>query len=105
MRTGRHTVTLNLGFEDNGTKKTEQCRVIYRGLSILDGSEIDERLDKTNDKREALVEWLTAIVIELPDIIEDNGSPVTPDREFFSMLDTFYLYRINSAIQNDRVGN
>jgi hypothetical protein len=43
-------------------------------------------------------------VLELPDIT-DNGQPVAPTAEFFATLDTYYLNRINQAIQDDRSGN
>jgi hypothetical protein len=101
---GRHTVTVNLQFEENGNKMTEQMRVVYRGVSLRDGAQIEDRYAKMEDKREALIEALVANVVELPDV-QDNGQPVQPTAEFFGTLDTYYLNRINQAIQDDRAGN
>jgi ABC-type Na+ transport system ATPase subunit NatA len=106
---GRHTVKVVLSFEDQngaGDKKTETMRVVYRGISLSEGQVIEDRLDAASEakKRETLIEVLAEAVIELPDVT-DNGEPVKADREFFSTLDTYYLNRINQAIQDDRAGN
>lgn len=103
---GRHTTTARLVFENgDGTKTTEEMRIVYRGVSLREGQEIENRVDALaeSDKRQALIDALCAVVLELPDV-EDAGAPVKPDQEFFATLDTYYLNRINQAIQDDRQG-
>lgn len=101
----RHTATVKLPFEDAATGKvtTEEMRVVYRGVSLREGAEIEARAEAASDERAALVAALCEVVIELPDV-EDNGQPVKVSAEFFETLDTFYLNRINRAIQEDRQG-
>jgi hypothetical protein len=101
---GRHTVKVTLSFEDNGKTSTEQMRVVYRGISLDEGEQIEAQFNATPDKRQALIDALVHNVIELPDVV-DNGQPVPPSAEFFATLDTYYLNRINQAITDDRQGN
>jgi hypothetical protein len=102
----RHTVNVTLHFEDHngGGKTTEQMRVVYRGTSLREGRELQEKLKTIPDERDQLIEALTRTVLELPDL-EDQGQPVPVTPEFFNTLDTYYLNRINQAIQDDRSGN
>jgi hypothetical protein len=103
---GRHTVKVTLSFEDNGNGKstTEQMRVVYRGISLDEGEQIEAQFNATTNKRQALIDALVHNVVELPDLV-DNGQPVPPSAEFFATLDTYYLNRINQAITDDRQGN
>jgi hypothetical protein len=104
---GRHTVVVKLPFEDPTTGKvvTEEMRVVYRGVSLRDSQEIEDRVNAAgeDDERKGLVAALCEAVIELPDL-EDNGQPVQPSVEFFETLDTFFLNRIGRAIREDRQG-
>ncbi len=104
---GRHTVVVRLPFEDKGGTETfEEMRVVYRGTSLREGGEIEAKAiaeAATTDQRTALINVLTEVVMELPDIV-DNGQPIKPTADFFATLDTFYLNRINAAIQEDRQG-
>jgi hypothetical protein len=101
---GKHTVKVTLNFETNGHNSTEQIKVIYRGISLEEGEALEVKFQAMENKRQALIELLAQTVIELPDI-SDNGQPVAPTAEFFATLDTYYLNRINQAIQDDRSGN
>lgn len=101
---GRHTVKVSLSFEENGRSTTEQIRVVYRGISLDEGQEIEAQFNATPDKRQALIDALVHNVVELPDIV-DGAAPVQPSAEFFATLDTYYLNRINQAITDDRQGN
>ena len=100
----RHTVTVKLTFEDNGAVTTEEMRVVYRGVSLREGAEIEARVEAMTNRREALIAALCEVVLELPDVVDDGGAAVKPSAEFFATLDTFYLNRINTAIQEDRQG-
>jgi hypothetical protein len=100
----RHTVVVKLPFEDDkGNVTTEELRVVYRGVSLNEGAEIQARAEAESDARAALVNALSEVVIALPDVVND-GQPVAPDADFFRQLDTFFLNRINAAIQEDRQG-
>src|SRR2546428_5670520 len=104
---GRHTVVVKLPFEDAaGNVTTEEMRVVYRGVSLHEGAEIEAEAiaeEARTDQRTALVNVLAGAVVALPDVI-DGDKPVEPTPDFFSTLDTFYLNRINAAIQQDRQG-
>lgn len=103
---GRHTVRVSLPFEDDkGKVTTQEMRVVYRGVSLTEGTEIEERANRQalTDERTALAQALAEVVIELPDIVE-GGQPVKLTADFFMGLDTFYLNRINAAIREDRQG-
>jgi len=103
---GRHSVVVNLPFEDKqGNVTNEQMRVVYRGVSLREGAQLEERVnaEALTDERAALANALAAVVVELPDMVNE-GAPVEPTAEFFATLDTFYLNRINAAIREDRNG-
>lgn len=92
----RHTVKVALPF-DSGE---ETMRVVYRGRSIRDGLELEQKYEG-RDANEALPEVLAEEVIELPDVM-DGETPVQPTAEFFATLDLFVLHRIARAIREDR---
>lgn len=101
---GRHTVVVKLPFEDEkGNLTHEEMRVVYRGVSLREGAAMEARAEATADKRDAVIAALCEVVLDLPDV-EDDGRAVKPSAEFFATLDTFYLNRINDAIQEDRRG-
>lgn len=103
FKNNKHTVRVNLTFEDNGHSSTESMRVIYRGISFADAERLDERYNKAPSVREGTIEFLADVVIELPDLI-DNNQPVQATKEFWDTLDTYYLNRIYQAITDDRSG-
>lgn len=104
MKGARHTVKVPLKFEENGKTNTEQFSVVYRGVSLTEAVVLQEELEASEDKRETMIKQLTETVLELPDVV-DQGVPVQPTAEFFETLDTYFLFRINQAITDDRQGN
>lgn len=98
----RHTVTVKLSLEDEvGNVEEMDARVVYRGLSLKAGAELDATLEGL-DERAALIRALAGVVISLPDFAGEDGEPVAPTEEFWDTLDTVVLYAINTAITEHR---
>lgn len=99
--TARHTVVVKLPLAEG----EEELRVIYRGLSLRDSSEMEKLYEDWEDRDKALCAFLAQNIMALPDVINEEQEEVLPTAEFFETLDTFVLHRINQAIREDRLGN
>lgn len=98
----RHTVTVKLTLEDEvGNVEEFDARVVYRGLSLRTGAELESQLEGL-DERPALIKALSGVVISLPDFAGEDGEPVAPTEEFWYTLDTVVLHAINTAIREHR---
>lgn len=98
----RHTVTVKLTLEDEvGNVEVTDARVVYRGLSLRTGAELESQLEGL-EERPALIKALSGVVILLPDFAGEDGEAVAPTEEFWDTLDTVVLHAINTAIQEHR---
>jgi hypothetical protein len=103
----RHTVTVKLPLAgDGGVVKEEQMDVVYRGMSLREMTEMEERLAKLpEDDATRLAMALAETVVGLPGVEGEEGAAVEPSVEFFQTLDVFVLHRINKTIREDRTAN
>lgn len=98
----RHTTTVKLTLEDEvGNVEEFEARVVYRGLSLKTGAELEAQLEDL-DERASLIKALSGVVISLPDFAGDDGQPPAPTEDFWDTLDTVVLYAVNTAIQEHR---
>jgi hypothetical protein len=98
----RHTTTVTLTLEDEvGNVETVEARIVYRGLSLKTGAELEAQLENL-DERASLIKALSGVVISLPDFAGDDGEPVAPTEDFWDTLDTVVLHAINTAIREHR---
>jgi hypothetical protein len=98
----RHTVTVKLTVEDEvGNIEELDARIVYRGLSLKTGAELDAQLAGL-DNRASLIKALSGLVISLPDFAGDDGQPPAPTEEFWDTLDSAVLNTIYDAILEHR---
>jgi len=93
------TITAPFVYEENGERKTEQCRVVYRALTDKVRQQIDALPKDTTDSARA---YLRIVLHALPDIVTEDGKPVEITDDFLrDHLDVTNVAAIFDAINED----